>query len=47
MRGFPEAVEKAARALNLTAPQDNKPLADASQSRLKLYEASLPSREKP
>ncbi len=44
---YPEAVETAKRALNLTATQNNKPLAEAIQSRLKLYEARSPYREKP
>jgi len=44
---FSEAVETAKRALNLTAAQNNKPLAEAIQSRLKLYEANSPYHEKP
>jgi tetratricopeptide (TPR) repeat protein len=42
---FGEAVETATRALNLPAAQNNKPLADAIQTRLKLYEANLPYQE--
>jgi tetratricopeptide (TPR) repeat protein len=44
---FGEAVETAKRALNLSATQDNKPLAEAIPSRLKLYEAGSPYHEKP
>ncbi len=44
---YPEAVETAKRALNLTATQNNKPLAEAIQARLKLYEAGSPYHEKP
>jgi len=44
---FGEAVETAKRALNLNATQNNKPLADALQMRLKLYEANSPFHEKP
>jgi tetratricopeptide (TPR) repeat protein len=39
---FPEAVETANQALNLSATQNNKPLADAIQGQLKLYEANSP-----
>src|SRR5208282_4875075 len=46
-RRFGEAVETAKRALNLPATQNNKPLADALQMRLKLYESSAPFHEKP
>ncbi len=46
-RRFGEAVETAQRALNLPATQNNKPLADALQMRLKLYESSAPFHEKP
>jgi tetratricopeptide (TPR) repeat protein len=42
---YPEAVETAKRALNLTATQNNPPLAEAIQNRLKLYEANFPFRE--
>jgi len=42
---FGEAVETAKRALNLTAVQNNQPLAEAIQARLKLYEAGSPYRE--
>jgi tetratricopeptide (TPR) repeat protein len=44
---FGEAVETAQRALNLTATQNNPPLAEAIQNRLKLYEANAPYHEKP
>jgi protein O-mannosyl-transferase len=44
---FGEAVETAKRALNLNATQNNQPLAEAIQSRLKLYEANAPYHEKP
>jgi tetratricopeptide (TPR) repeat protein len=44
---YPEAVETARRALSLLATQNNKPLADALQMRLKLYEANAPFHEKP
>ena len=44
---YPEAIETAKRALNLTATQNNKPLAETIQSRLKLYEASSSYHEKP
>jgi tetratricopeptide (TPR) repeat protein len=44
---FDEAVETAKRALNLPATQNNRPLAEAIQSRLKLYEAHSPYHEKP
>jgi protein O-mannosyl-transferase len=44
---YAEAVETAQRALNLTATQNNPPLAEAVQNRLKLYEAGSPYREKP
>jgi hypothetical protein len=44
---FGEAVETAKRALNLSATQNNQPLADAIQTRLKLYETHSPYREKP
>jgi tetratricopeptide (TPR) repeat protein len=44
---YGEAVETAKRALNLPASQNDKALADAIQSRLKLYEAHVPYHEKP
>ena len=44
---FPEAVETARRALSLIATQNNQPVADALQMRLKLYEANAPFHEKP
>jgi tetratricopeptide (TPR) repeat protein len=44
---YPEAVETAKRAQNLTATQNNQPLAEAIQNRLKLYEAGFPYHEKP
>ncbi len=44
---FGKAVQTAKRALNLTATQNNKPLAQAIQARLKLYEAGSPYHEKP
>jgi tetratricopeptide (TPR) repeat protein len=43
---FSEAVETARQALSLPT-QDNQPLADAIQNRLKLYEANTPFHEKP
>jgi protein O-mannosyl-transferase len=46
-RRFPEAVETAQRALDLSLVQDNKPLANDIRTRLKLYEANSPYREKP
>jgi tetratricopeptide (TPR) repeat protein len=44
---FDKAVETAKRALNLSATQNNQPLDEAIQSRLKLYEAHAPFHEKP
>jgi protein O-mannosyl-transferase len=44
---FPEAVETARRALTLPATQNNPPLNEAIQARLKLYEAHSPYHEKP
>ncbi len=44
---FDEAVETAKRALNLPATQNNQPLAEVIQARLKLYEANSPYHEKP
>jgi tetratricopeptide (TPR) repeat protein len=42
---FPEAIETARRALNLPATQNNLPLAEAIQARLKRYEANSPYHE--
>ncbi len=39
---FDKAVGTARRALNLPATQNNKPLAEAIQARLKLYETNAP-----
>ena len=44
---FPEAVETARQALNLNATKNDQPLAEAIQSRLKLYETNSPYHEKP
>ena len=44
---FPEAVETAQRALDLSAAQNNKPLAEVIQNQLKLFESHSPYREKP
>jgi tetratricopeptide (TPR) repeat protein len=44
---YDEAVETARRALDLPATRNNQPLAEAIQTRLKLYEAHLPYHEKP
>jgi tetratricopeptide (TPR) repeat protein len=44
---YPKAVETAKRAQNLTATQNNPPLAEAIQNRLKLYEAGFHYHEKP
>ena len=44
---YPEAVETARRALSLIATQNNQPVVDALQMRLKLYEANSPYHEKP
>ncbi len=44
---YHDAVETAKRALNLTATQNNQPLAEAIQTRLNLYEANSPFHEKP
>ncbi len=44
---FPEVIQAVRQALNLTATKNNKPLADALQARLKLYEANSPYHEKP
>jgi tetratricopeptide (TPR) repeat protein len=43
---YPEAVETVRQALSLPATQNNQPLADAIQTRLKLYETHSPYREK-
>jgi tetratricopeptide (TPR) repeat protein len=42
---FPEAVETARRALDLSVAQNNKPLAEVIQNQLKLYEAGSPFRD--
>jgi tetratricopeptide (TPR) repeat protein len=44
---YGEAVDTAKQALNLNATQNNKPLAEAIQARLKLYEAGSPYHQKP
>ncbi len=44
---FPEAVEIAKRALSLAATRNNQSLAEAIQSRLKLYEANSAYHEEP
>ena len=44
---YGEAVATAKRALDLPATRNNQPLAEAIQTRLKLYEARLPYHEKP
>jgi Flp pilus assembly protein TadD len=44
---FPEAVETDRQALDLSIAQNNKPLAEAIQTRLKLYEANSPYHGKP
>jgi len=44
---FPEAVATAQRALDLSAVQNNKPLAEVIQNQLKLYEANSPYHEQP
>jgi hypothetical protein len=44
---FGEAVATAKRALNLPATQNNQPLAEAIQTRLKLYEANAAYHGKP
>jgi superkiller protein 3 len=43
---FPEAVETAQRASDLSAAQNKKPLAEVIQNQLKLYEANSPYHEK-
>jgi protein O-mannosyl-transferase len=42
---FPEAIQTADRALNLSTAQNKTPLADAIQRQLKLYEANIPFRD--
>jgi tetratricopeptide (TPR) repeat protein len=42
---FPEAVETAGRALNLSVAQNKKPLADAIQTQRTLYQAGSPFRD--
>jgi hypothetical protein len=42
---FSKTVETAKQALNLPATQNDKPLAEAIQSRLKRYKANKPCRE--
>jgi protein O-mannosyl-transferase len=44
---FPEAIETARRALELSVAQNNKPLADVIQNQLKLFEAHSPYHEQP
>ena len=44
---FPEAVQTAEQALALAANQHNATLADALQTRIKLYRAAIPDRETP
>ncbi|MGD0206656.1 MAG: tetratricopeptide repeat protein [Verrucomicrobiota bacterium] len=44
---FPEAVETAQRALDLSAVQNKKPLAEVIQNQLKLFETHSPFHEKP
>jgi tetratricopeptide (TPR) repeat protein len=44
---FPEAVATAQRALDLSAAQNKKPLAEVIQNQLKLFESSAPFHEKP
>jgi len=44
---YAAAVETAKQALNLNASQNNPPLAEAIQARLKLYEGNFPYHEKP
>jgi tetratricopeptide (TPR) repeat protein len=44
---FPEAVETAQRALDLSAAQNKKTLAEVIQNQLKLFEANSPYHEKP
>ena len=44
---FPEAIEAARRALELSVAQNNKPLADVIQNQLKLFDAHYPYHEQP
>jgi protein O-mannosyl-transferase len=44
---FPEAIETARRASDLSAVQNNKPLTEAIQNQLKLFETHSPYHEKP
>ena len=44
---FPEAIESAQRALDLSTAQNNKPLAVVIQSQLKLFETNSPYHEQP
>ena len=44
---YPEAVETARRALDLSAAQNKKSLAEVIQNQLKLFESHSPYREKP
>ena len=44
---YPEAVETAQRALDLSAAQNKKPLAEVIQTQLKLFETHSPYHEKP
>jgi hypothetical protein len=44
---FPEAIETARRALDLSTAQNKKPLAEVIQNQFKLFETHSPYREKP
>jgi len=44
---FPEAIETARQALDLSATQNKKPLAEVIQNQLKLFEVNVPYHEKP
>ena len=44
---FPEAIETAQRALDLSAAQNKNPLTEVIQNQLKLFETHSPYREKP
>ena len=44
---FPEAIETAQRALDLSTAQNNRSLAEVIQNQLQLYEANSPYHEKP
>jgi tetratricopeptide (TPR) repeat protein len=44
---YPEAIETAQRALDLSAAQNKKPLAEVIQTQLKLFETHSPYHEKP